>query len=138
LRGEDRGERDARVVGRPTDDDVISVTRGSEVLFRDTRVALQRAWSETTCLLQSMRDNPESARQEYDRVLDACDPGISPVVAFDPSAVSFEQLLKLIILDWPVLKFPHASSCLDRFEQFHDGTPFFYAADAVFGLVLIL
>jgi phosphoribosylformylglycinamidine synthase len=36
--------------------------------------------------MQSLRDNPESARQEYDRILDAGDPGITPVVTFDPDA----------------------------------------------------
>jgi phosphoribosylformylglycinamidine synthase len=47
-------------------------------------VALQRAWSETTWLLQSLRDNPASVRQEYDRILDAGDPGITPRLTFDP------------------------------------------------------
>jgi phosphoribosylformylglycinamidine synthase len=75
---------DARAIGRPTDDDLFRITHGSEVLFSDTRVALQRAWSETTFLLQSLRDNPESARQEYDRILDASDPGITPRLTFDP------------------------------------------------------
>ena len=73
----------AFVVGRPSADDAITVRRGHDVVFRETRVALERAWSETTWLLQSLRDNPESARQEYDRILDACDPGISPVLTFD-------------------------------------------------------
>ncbi len=35
--------------------------------------------------MQSLRDNPESAREEYDRILDADDPGISPLVPFDPA-----------------------------------------------------
>ena len=47
---------------------------------RESRVALQRAWSETTWQMQSLRDNPECARQEYDRILDADDPGMSPRV----------------------------------------------------------
>jgi phosphoribosylformylglycinamidine synthase len=76
---------DARVVGRPTTDDLVRVRRGDELLFSGTRVALQRAWSETTWLIQSLRDNPESARQEYDRILDCDDPGITPVLTFDPA-----------------------------------------------------
>ena len=60
---------------RVADDDQIRVRRGSAVLFSETRIALQRAWSETTWLMQSLRDNPESAQQEYDRMLDAGDPG---------------------------------------------------------------
>jgi len=74
---------DARVIGSPTSDDTVSVRRGDKVIFSDTRVALNRAWSETTWLLQSLRDNPESALQEYDRLLDRDDPGITPLVTFD-------------------------------------------------------
>jgi phosphoribosylformylglycinamidine synthase len=74
---------DARVIGRPTDDGRIRVTRGDAQLFAERRVALQRTWSETTWLFQSLRDNPESARQEYDRILDEDDPGITPVLTFD-------------------------------------------------------
>jgi phosphoribosylformylglycinamidine synthase len=55
------------------------------VLFSASRIALHRAWSETTWQLQSLRDNPDSAREEYDRILDAGDPGISPLVPFDPA-----------------------------------------------------
>jgi phosphoribosylformylglycinamidine synthase len=74
---------DARVIGRPSSDDLVSVRRGDTVLFSDARVALNRAWSETTWLLQSLRDNPESALQEYDRILDRDDPGITPRLTFD-------------------------------------------------------
>ncbi len=77
---------EARVIGHPAGDDRISVRRGGEILLEDDRIALQRAWSETTWQIQSLRDNPESARQEYDRVLDRDDPGITPVLRFDPAA----------------------------------------------------
>jgi len=74
---------DSRVVGRVTEDEVVRVTGGGQELFSESRVALQRVWSETTWLLQSLRDNPVSARQEYDRILDDGDPGITPVIRFD-------------------------------------------------------
>jgi phosphoribosylformylglycinamidine synthase len=34
--------------------------------------------------MQQLRDNPDCVQQEYDRILDAADPGISPKLAFDP------------------------------------------------------
>jgi len=74
---------DGRVVGRVTDDDMMSVTGSGRECFKQSRVALQRMWSETTWLLQTLRDNPVSAQQEYDRILDRDDPGITPVVTFD-------------------------------------------------------
>ena len=75
----------ATEIGRPNRDDVVSVERAGEVVFRESRVRLQRAWSETSWQLQTLRDNPESAEQEYDRILDQADPGLSPVLTFDPS-----------------------------------------------------
>ena len=76
---------DARVVARPAAGDTVAVRYGEREVLREGRVALQRAWSETTWQLQSLRDNPECARQEYDRVLEADDPGFSPLVTFDPA-----------------------------------------------------
>jgi phosphoribosylformylglycinamidine synthase len=77
---------EAHAIGRPTSDDMVSIRRGDMMLFSDTRAALNRRWSETTWLLQSLRDNPESALQEYDRILDRDDPGITPLVTFDAGA----------------------------------------------------
>ena len=49
----------------------------------EKRVDLQRAWSETTYRIQRLRDHPECAQQEYDRVLDAADPGLTVRLTFD-------------------------------------------------------
>jgi phosphoribosylformylglycinamidine synthase len=37
--------------------------------------------------MQSLRDNPPCAQEEYDRVLDAADPGLSVALSFDPKEV---------------------------------------------------
>ena len=36
-----------------------------------------KSWSELTFQMQSLRDNPACARQEYDRIQDLDDPGIT-------------------------------------------------------------
>ena len=46
-------------------------------------VELQRVWAETSYRIQAMRDNPESAKQEFDALL-AEDPGLSCQLNFDP------------------------------------------------------
>jgi phosphoribosylformylglycinamidine synthase len=74
---------DACVVGVPDESDTISIVSGNTTIFRETRVALQQAWSETTWQMQSIRDNPECAAQEYERIDDAADPGLSPHVTFE-------------------------------------------------------
>jgi phosphoribosylformylglycinamidine synthase len=72
-------------IGAPNEDDVVRVRCGDQVLLAEPRSALQRLWSETTWRMQTLRDNPESAREEYDRILDALDPGLSPRLTFDPA-----------------------------------------------------
>ncbi len=76
----------AYLVGAPREDDRIRVTLGERVLLDEPRVALRRLWSETTWQMQTLRDHPESALQEYDAAADAGDPGLTPVLTFDPAA----------------------------------------------------
>jgi phosphoribosylformylglycinamidine synthase len=71
-------------VGYPNMSDEIRVVRNARKLLRETRVDLQRAWSETSYQMQAMRDNPSCAQQEFDRILDTTDPGLSPKLTFDP------------------------------------------------------
>ena len=74
-----------RPIGEVTDDDQIRVSCGDRLVFSESRSALHRLWSETTWQMQTLRDNPESALQEYDRILDTDDPGLSPALTFDPT-----------------------------------------------------
>jgi phosphoribosylformylglycinamidine synthase len=55
------------------------------VIYTERRSALHRLWSETSWRISRLRDNPACADAEYDRLLDENDPGISPVITFDPS-----------------------------------------------------
>ncbi|HSM99232.1 MAG TPA: phosphoribosylformylglycinamidine synthase [Gallionella sp.] len=55
---------------------MIEISRHNEILFAESGVNLQRIWSETTWQMQMLRDNPECAQQEFDRLLDAEDPGL--------------------------------------------------------------
>ena len=75
----------ARVVARPTGDGQFRAVLDGRVVYARPRVDLQRAWSETTWQMQSLRDNPDCARQEYDRTLDEGDPGLSVRLTFDPA-----------------------------------------------------
>jgi phosphoribosylformylglycinamidine synthase len=75
--------RHAHVIGAVTNDDRVSVSYRGKLMLSDTRVNLQRAWSETTFHMQSLRDNPECAQEEYDRILDIADPGLSVRLSFD-------------------------------------------------------
>ena len=76
--------RYAHVIGTLTDDDQITVLHQGRPLLYESRVELHRAWSETTFGMQSLRDNPRCAQEEYDRILDRADPGLSARLSFDP------------------------------------------------------
>jgi len=75
----------ATVVGTPTSTGRIVIGCAGVTVLDESRVDLHRAWSATTHALQRMRDNPDAADDEYARILDAGDPGLSPHLTFDPA-----------------------------------------------------
>jgi phosphoribosylformylglycinamidine synthase len=77
--------RYAHVIGSVTTDDIVSIRHDGRELFYDSRVNLYRAWSETSYQLQRLRDNPQSAQQEFDAVLDHKNPGLSANLSFKPA-----------------------------------------------------
>ncbi|MCC6609325.1 MAG: phosphoribosylformylglycinamidine synthase [Burkholderiales bacterium] len=75
----------ALVVGHPNAQGEVRLVQNAHAILAEPRTALERAWSEVTFRMQSLRDNPECAQEEFDRVLDAADPGLAPVLTFDPA-----------------------------------------------------
>src|ERR1700687_1797986 len=69
-------------IGRPTRDGRIRIERNGELLLDESRIDLHRAWSRTSHAMQRLRDNPDSADQEFEWFLDAGDPGLSPHLSF--------------------------------------------------------
>ncbi|MDH4071686.1 MAG: phosphoribosylformylglycinamidine synthase, partial [Gammaproteobacteria bacterium] len=65
-------------------DNQLTIYNDDEVVLRLDRIDIQRAWSETTWRMQSLRDNPDTALEEYERILDAGDPGLNVKLTFDP------------------------------------------------------
>ena len=75
----------ARLIGTCTQSSRdFKVWVGSRLALATDIVYLRRAWSETTYRMQALRDNPYTARQEYDNGLDVRDPGMSFRLTFDP------------------------------------------------------
>ena len=67
----------AHVVADVVTENEIHITQHGNTVFSDTRINLHRMWSETTYQMQKLRDNPLCAQQEYDRILDEANPGLS-------------------------------------------------------------
>jgi len=74
----------AHVVGDVTSANLIQIQQNGKVVFSDTRVTLHRIWSETTYQMQKLRDNPLSAQQEYDRLLNESDRGLFAELTYSP------------------------------------------------------
>jgi phosphoribosylformylglycinamidine synthase len=78
----------AHVVGQINSRDEIRVTRNNRALYSNKRDHVQRIWSETTYRMQALRDNPDCAREEYDRLIEPEDPGLSMVLSFEEKNIS--------------------------------------------------
>ena len=76
--------RHTHLIGSVTTDDRITFVRHGKPVFSDSRIDLQRAWSETSYRMQALRDNPQCAEQEFDAILDGADPGLHAALSFDP------------------------------------------------------
>ncbi|OVE76321.1 phosphoribosylformylglycinamidine synthase [bacterium E08(2017)] len=71
-------------VGVDQDLQSTDFTYHGDVVFTKKITELNRAWSEMTYKMQSLRDNPECAQEEYDALLDDADQGMNFKLTFDP------------------------------------------------------
>ncbi|MDP6968610.1 MAG: phosphoribosylformylglycinamidine synthase, partial [Gammaproteobacteria bacterium] len=93
----------SQVIGSLNDDDQIRFTLEGEEVLVDSRTDWQRTWAETSYRLQAMRDNADCAQQEFDRLLDASDPGLNVSLTYAPdeditTAVATGERPKVAIL----------------------------------------
>ncbi len=63
-------------IGQPVAGDHIRIVRQGEALFSRSRVQCHQIWSQTSWQMQRLRDNPQCADQEYQRLSDETDPGL--------------------------------------------------------------
>lgn len=75
----------SHVVGSLSADESITFKQGGRKLISSTRSELQSAWSETTHQMQTLRDDPVCAEEEFQRIADLDDPGMQASLTFDPS-----------------------------------------------------
>src|SRR5207302_6813821 len=77
----------SHLIGQLNPRDEIRITRNGKQLYSSKRDHVQRTWSETTWRMQALRDHPECAREEFDRIIDPDDPGLSVALTFDANEV---------------------------------------------------
>ncbi|MCC7080045.1 MAG: phosphoribosylformylglycinamidine synthase [Burkholderiales bacterium] len=72
-------------IGVPTAADSLAIACGDQIVYERARAALQRVWSETSYHMQALRDHPDCAREEFDRILASDDPGLHAHLSYDPA-----------------------------------------------------
>jgi phosphoribosylformylglycinamidine synthase len=86
-------KHNAFLIGSISQNQTIHIQHQNETVFKETRSNLQSAWSETSFKMQSMRDNPESALEEFSQISDDLDPGIIPKFDFEiPQSFAIKKM----------------------------------------------
>ncbi len=73
----------SHVIGNLNSDDMVRFSRGGKEVLAESRNELRMIWAETTNKMQSMRDNPACAQQEFEAKGDVEDPGLNVNLSFD-------------------------------------------------------
>jgi phosphoribosylformylglycinamidine synthase len=71
-------------IGSPRAQRRVVVNCGERTLFEADTATLQRRWAETSYRMQRLRDDPNCADEEFDRIV-ADDPGMSASLTYSPS-----------------------------------------------------
>jgi phosphoribosylformylglycinamidine synthase len=71
------------VIGKVIDEQQLNIRHLGEVVYSACRAELQSVWSELSYKMQALRDNPECALQQFERITDDEDPGLNVALTFD-------------------------------------------------------
>jgi phosphoribosylformylglycinamidine synthase len=70
-------------IGTVNTEQRIRISINGDKVIDQSRITLQRFWTETSYRMQALRDNPDCAQQEFDAILDDKDPGLFAKLSFD-------------------------------------------------------
>ena len=76
----------ARVIGRATTGDRITICQGPRTILQERRSTLHRRWAETSYRMRRLRDDPACADEAFAVIEQPDDPGLTTHLTFDPVA----------------------------------------------------
>ncbi len=85
-------------IGELRKDDQLVILRDGQVAYQNSRSALRRLWSETSMAMQSQRDEPKSAAEQYELDTNPDDRGLRPLVTFRPEENVARGYLEQIVV----------------------------------------
>lgn len=107
------------VIGRLTSDDTITINDGDRQILVEPRTELRTIWAETTHKMQSLRDNPECADEEFKLKQDVNEPGLTVDLKFDLSEdVAAPFILKGVAPKMAILREQGVNSHLEMAAAF--------------------
>jgi phosphoribosylformylglycinamidine synthase len=71
------------VIGKVIDEQQLVIRHAGEVIYAAGRADLQGVWSELSGRMQALRDNPQCAQQQFERIADDDDPGLHVALTFN-------------------------------------------------------
>jgi phosphoribosylformylglycinamidine synthase len=72
-------------IGRPNATRELTIRHGDSELYRASTITLHTTWAELSYQMQAQRDNPDCAREEYEAIADAKDPGLNYHLSYEIS-----------------------------------------------------
>ena len=91
------GSGSSYIIGSPTIDQTISISDNSKVAYQNKRSKLEQMWSDTSYLIQKLRDNPETTEQEFVLINDETNPGLLTKVSLKPDIRKYKEKPKVAI-----------------------------------------
>ncbi|MDD5275055.1 MAG: phosphoribosylformylglycinamidine synthase [Methylovulum sp.] len=69
-------------IGHVVSGQQLTVSHADQIIYSASRAELQTTWSEVSYRMQALRDNPECALQQFERIADDNDPGLQVALSF--------------------------------------------------------
>ncbi len=70
-------------IGKVLKEPHLNIHFEKDLIYSASRAELQTIWSEVSYRIQALRDNPDCARQQFERIADDNDPGLNVALTFD-------------------------------------------------------
>jgi len=70
-------------IGQVNKSNQLAIVHNDETIYTASRRDLQSHWSAVSYQMQALRDNPECALEQYERIADDTDPGLHTALTFD-------------------------------------------------------
>lgn len=84
-------------IGSHQKDQTITFKDGGKIVYKSQRAKLEQTWAMTSYTIQSLRDNSQSATQEFESILDGKNPGLFANTSTLPVVPKYKTRPKLAI-----------------------------------------